>query len=201
MFFLRVERFLQPNQEETAAASELSSLGRISNRATGRVLAELLPQARLLLAAKAADGDRSATRHPLCLLLEDEASAQEASSAIRMFVPPQPVQEALAAVAANSSANSVDVVLRSSAGAIDGLASPLALVHVLQHLLNALEGGASAYCSQPPLAVRVALRQRILERYAFAELPHEIARSPTILHVIASFDPAHVPRGSRPGAP
>jgi hypothetical protein len=184
-----------------ADADADSSLGRISNRAHGRVLAELLPSS--------SPSSQGSSHHHLCLLLENVVSAPPVgrlslalSEAAPVYTPRAAAHgeghdAAGAAAAAGGAEELAPVFLRSSAGSVQ--ADPVAmlppLARVLQEVVRAVHDRAHAASSSspPPLALRIELRQRLLLRYAFADVDHPIAREPAILHLIAAFDPAHLP--------
>jgi hypothetical protein len=191
ILFLRVELF-------GADADADSSLGRISNRANGRVLAELLPSS--------SPSSQGSIHNNLCLLLENVVSAPPVGRLSLALSEAAPVYthraashgEGHDAAAAGSTEPLAPVFLRSSAGSVQ--ADPIAmlppLARVLQEVVRAVHDRAhAASSSHPPLALRIELRQRLLLRYGFADVDHQIAREPALLHLIAAFDPAHLPHG------
>jgi len=182
------------------------ALGRVSNMSTGRVLAELLP----------AGGGAAGVR----LLVENEVSAAAQSAGastmapleINTYVPrwnepaltPQMQQQQQEAAAA------FPVVLRQPPAApveqqAAAFASSLALppfAQLLQQVLWLLDGhaDAAAFASAQPLALRVDLRQALLRRLAFADVQHDIARTPNVLQIIAEYDPILLPHTNLPPA-
>jgi hypothetical protein len=202
---LRVERWQQRGASDedphTFSSMTVGSIGRISNRVTGRVIAEILPPS-------------VSTNGRPCLLLENDPSMFGNSQQIGMlelnsFVPhtvvpasQSPHMHAADIAQQQAAAEYIPYVLRAENNmGINGLNPLPPLAPVLQQVIWLLDHAEPAsFASAQPLPLRVGMKQRILHRYIFTHIQHAIAETPNVLQIIAEFDPALLPHTNLPSA-